>query len=926
VLSRAITPKRKGRNWLTALATLSLLTGTFVTGSTVAGLSQSVFELDKNATNDLTTTHLGVIKSSLNATATSITVCERADVTYPAAPFTILIDAEQMTVTGFGATSTSTGGCSFSDPAVVKSGTRVYNLTRAVNGTTAASHPGDSDVTLMVTGAAAGDDWDQVYQQVTADTNDEGDDDKCVALGAVECLWVHDDFNVSVFTTGGSKDDLNVNPDATLNEPGTGWKWTDSSVPPSDEILDAFAAKYDTGTSQLLFFGADRWSTNGAKDMGFWFFHDQIGLNADGTFSGNHTRPTDPDGTPGTGDETRGDILLLSTFTQGGAVTSIRVFEWVGTGGNTNGTLNSIGAFGDCVPGNVSDSGCNTVNNTTVPSPWPYQGAGSSQVANTFYSGALAEGGIDLTELGLEGCFSSFMAETRSSPEPGAQLKDFALGNFEACGATITTDASDDSFAIGGSITDNATVNITGGGPAPTGFVDFYVCGPSAGISSCDATGTFLSSEDLATAVVSGTDYTVTSDSFTPTEAGDYCFYAEYPAGQDPNYPDGAFLTDFSDECFTVTPNQPTISTVATSATADPLGTAIDDTATLGNTATPSNGLHGTITFTAYGPHDNTTTCTTVAYTSVIDVTGDGSYTASDGDADGDDVPGEVPDDQFIPTVAGTYNWIAVYAPDAGDVNNLGVSGACGDANEGSVIGPNQPTISTQVDDAGPVPLGTAIDDTATLGNTATPSNGLHGTITFTAYGPHDNTTTCTTVAYTSVVNVTGDGDYTASDGTGGAFTPTEAGTYNWIAVYAPDAGDVNNLGVSGACGDANEGTVVISIQPTISTAQSFFPQDEATVSVASGGGDLDGTLDIQLFDNNTCTGTPLYEELDLTIADSTGSDGLTRTWKTDNTTFEVSADASLWWKVSFDNDNPAHKDVVSDCVENSSITIDNGS
>ncbi len=56
-------------------------------------------------------------------------------------------------------------------------------------------------------------------------------------------------------------------------------------------------------------------------------------------------------------------------------MTSIRVFEWVGVGGNTNGTLNSIGAFGDCVPGNLTDNGCNTVSNTTVPSPWPYQGA-----------------------------------------------------------------------------------------------------------------------------------------------------------------------------------------------------------------------------------------------------------------------------------------------------------------------------------------------------------------------------------------------------------------------------------------------------------------------------------------------------------------------------------------------------------------------
>lgn len=598
MLSRAITPKRKGRRWLTGLATLSLLTGTLVFSGTATGLTQSEFELDKNATNDLTTQHLGVIKSSLNSTATSTIVCERTGVIYPAAPFTIQIDGEQMTVTGFGATTTSTGGCSFSDPAVVKTGTRVYNLTRAANGTTAASHPGDSDVTHMVTGAAAGADWDQVYANIQDDPDSKCDAAALIDLGAVECLWVHDDFNVSVFTTGGSKDDLNVNPLA--GEPGTGWKWTDSSVPPSDEILDAFAIKYDTGTRQLLFFGADRYATNGAKDMGFWFFHDTVGLNADGTFSGNHTRPSDG-GTPlDPTDDTRGDILLLSTFTQGGAVTSIRVFEWVGVGGNTNGTLNSIGAFGDCVPGIASDNGCNTVNNTTVPSPWPYQGSGSTNVANTLYSGALAEGGIDLTALGLEGCFSSFMAETRSSPEAGAQLKDFALGSFEACGATITTDASDDTISLGESITDTATVNITGGGPAPTGFVDFYVCGPSAGITSCDASGTPAGHIDLSTAVVSGTDYTVTSDTVTPTEPGDYCFYAEYPAGQDANYPDGAFLTDFTDECFTVEQFQPEQTTAQT--------WSVFDTMTI--TVAGGGDLLGTAHFALHRTND----CSDVAF------------------------------------------------------------------------------------------------------------------------------------------------------------------------------------------------------------------------------------------------------------------------------------------------------------------------
>jgi len=561
VLSRAVTPKRKGRNWLTALAALSILTGTLVFSSTGLALTQSEFELDKNATNDLTTVHLGSSKSAIKSTAAtnSFINCEIVGVIYPAPPFTILVDSEVMTVDSFGATTTTTGGCSFSDPALVASGTRVYNVTRLAR----AAHPGGSDVTQLITGAADGDDWDQVYASITADANDTGADDQCLALGAVECAWIHDGFDVSVFT-GGSKDDLDLDQ----------WGHTDSSVPPSDEILDAFAAKYDDGTRELLFFGADRWSTNGAKDFGFWFFKNEVVAEPDGTF--------------GDALHAVGDILILGTFSQGGAVATIRVFSWAGLGlGDTNGVLNTEGNFGDCLPGGGTGPGCNTVNDTTIPSPWAYQGAGSTQVPGVIYSGGFIEGGIDLTELGLTGCFSSFVAETRSSPSISAQLKDMVLGSFESCEASITTEITDDDgiIASGDSISDTATVHVTG--PAPIGDVDFYLCGPEDDIATCDATGTFVSSEDLAGATVSGDDYTVTSDSVTPTEPGDYCFYAEYPASQDDNYPDGAFPIDSANECFTVELFQPELSTTQT--------VTIKDEATI--TVSGGGNLDGTAHF-----------------------------------------------------------------------------------------------------------------------------------------------------------------------------------------------------------------------------------------------------------------------------------------------------------------------------------------
>ena len=350
-----------------------------------------------------------------------------------------------------------------------------------------------------------------------------------------------------------------------------------------------------------------------------------------------------------------------------------------------------------------------------------------------------------------------------------------------------------------------------------------------------------------------------------------------------------------------------------------PLGSALDDTATLSGTADQPDGdpAGGTITFTAYGPHDDATTCTTVAYTSVVNVSGDGDYTASSGTGG-----------TFTPTTAGTYNWIAVYSGDS--PNTLGVSGACGDANEGSVISPSQPAIETNVDDAGPLPLGSALDDTATLSGTADQPDGdpAGGTITFTAYGPHDDATTCTTVAYTSVVNVSGDGDYTASSGTGGTFTPTTAGTYNWIAVYSGDS--PNTLGVSGACGDANESSVIISLQPTMDTAQSFVPNDSATITVEAGSDTLAGSVVFKLFvDDTDCSGTAAYtsDPIDITSGQpNPGTAGLTKTVASGNTTAYSTSGTTFSWVVTYTSTNPGHKNVSSPCGnETSSITIDNG-
>ena len=117
-------------------------------------------------------------------------------------------------------------------------------------------------------------------------------------------------------------------------------------------------------------------------------------------------------------------------------------------------------------------------------------------------------------------------------------------------------------------------------------------------------------------------------------------------------------------------PAMPAISTT-TNPTEVTVGTApFNDSATL------SDGYHptGTITFTLYAPDG-----TTVVYTNHVTVTGNGVYSTTGGDNPGG----------YVPTVAGTYQWVASYG---GDGNNNAVIGTKGDE---PVIATAQPTFLT---------------------------------------------------------------------------------------------------------------------------------------------------------------------------------------------------------------------------------------
>src|SRR5262249_55221526 len=99
----------------------------------------------------------------------------------------------------------------------------------------------------------------------------------------------------------------------------------------------------------------------------------------------------------------------------------------------------------------------------------------------------------------------------------------FTPSKQTATGTTSATPKSGD-VAPGTSASDTATVSGIAGGPAPTGTVTFFLCGPSdvAGDSCPLGKGTQVSANTLAGG-------TASSDSTTATSAlGEYCWRAEY--------------------------------------------------------------------------------------------------------------------------------------------------------------------------------------------------------------------------------------------------------------------------------------------------------------------------------------------------------------------------------------------------------------
>lgn len=419
--------------------------------------------------------------------------------------------------------------------------------------------------TVVITSALAVHDAGLFQLDGNATDGGTGDDwntpPKPTGGAAVYTGILEDNTTSEQFTGGGSKDNNDIGQ----------WLWKSGEPLDKDNITNAYAAGYvstvDTGETDIgdfiVYFGLDRLANNGSAQVGFWFFRNQVGLT--NTQSGG--------GFKFSGSHTAGDILVQSNFSQGGVISSISVYQWVGSGGSHD-TLDLLFEGSDCIdadpntPGDQpllgDDPACATVNRATVSAPWPYAAKFPDPNDPTgFPQGSFFEGGINLSRLVPNvGCLSTFLAETRSSTPFDSRLFDFDFGDFNTCQVAVSTQSSTTSSEVvpGTSVTDTATVtgsSLTGGSaPTPTGTVDFYLCQPSQLTSgSCPTGGTKIGATKT---LVAGQ---ATSDATTNTTAiGKYCWRAVYTPAAGSPYTTSSH-TNSTTECFTTAAQPTTIST-----------------------------------------------------------------------------------------------------------------------------------------------------------------------------------------------------------------------------------------------------------------------------------------------------------------------------------------------------------------------------
>ncbi len=248
-----------------------------------------------------------------------------------------------------------------------------------------------------------------------------------------KATYTHDLSNSSsddIFTGGGSKD---------TNDVGQ-WRWTNQTAPDKNDLENCYAYPKLLDKDLRIYFGCDRYATDGDSDVGWWFFQSDVAPITSGPDTGKFT-----------GGSTVGDILVLTHFTTGGKVPDIKIRRVSAIDNKGNVTFSTVydsttaGGSADCQDANVNPLACSTVNSGPINVDWSYIAKVPPAAPNNVPAGGFIEGGINLSQilaaLGLPvPCLSSYLARTTTAAGGNQQdqFKDFTFGNFEVCSMTIS--------------------------------------------------------------------------------------------------------------------------------------------------------------------------------------------------------------------------------------------------------------------------------------------------------------------------------------------------------------------------------------------------------------------------------------------------------------------------------------------------------
>jgi hypothetical protein len=311
------------------------------------------------------------------------------------------------------------------------------------------------------------------------------------------------------------------------------------SVPNKDDLANVYAAAHIDGSTNEVFFGAERVINNGDSHIDFEFLQNQVTIPqaCSRSFSG---------------DRAQGDFLLSVDFTQGGTLGDTIFYQWhcnADPGAQpVNGTI--------CNPGKKNAAHYQETGTTAVKvlvngggdipcGGWVCRNPNGTP-NQTILTNELMEGGIDLAQLGFTGCLSTFLPHTRSAQSFTSVLKDFEIIPFDTCrhpqvGTTIVPAGP---VSIGTQAHD--TAQITGATANAGGTITYKL------YANSDCTGLIQDLTPVNNTVVNG----VAPDSlpFTFNNAGTFYFYAEY-SGDAHNI--GPVNSGCAAEPYVVNPNTP---------------------------------------------------------------------------------------------------------------------------------------------------------------------------------------------------------------------------------------------------------------------------------------------------------------------------------------------------------------------------------